>query len=241
MADRKPRLLVVEDERPHQLIVSKCLTGFYDFDFAASVAEAVARAEQCPYDLILLDIMLPDGTGFDVLAKIRTLESHRLTPVIFLTVREDIKSKLMGFSLGGDDYLVKPPEALELRARIDAKLRKMFEIQGSASVLKVGDMSLDTERQAVWVDEGSGRQALDLTPLEFRLLLFFAKHQDQPQSRTTILQSVWGDATHVLDRSVDSYVAALRRKLGARGKLIKSVHGVGYKLTTSTPGAKKAA
>lgn len=240
MSNAQPKLLIVEDERPHQLIVAKSLTGFYDFEFASTAAEAVSKASQNPYDLILLDIMLPDGTGFEVLNKIRLCEAHRLTPVIFLTVREDIKSKLMGFSLGGDDYLTKPAEPLELRARIDAKLRKMHELKDgmTSSEITAADMTLDTERQAVWVNEPQGRVALDLTPLEFRLLLFLVRHPEQALERAAILNAVWGDSTHVLDRSVDSYIAALRRKLGARGKMIRSVHGLGYQFVAK---AAKAA
>jgi DNA-binding response OmpR family regulator len=237
-----PKILIVEDEKAHQLIIQKCLSGFYDFVIASSVAEAREKIRSDRFELFLLDIMLGDGTGFDVLNDLRGLDKFRLTPVIFLTVREDLKSKLMGFSLGGDDYVIKPAEPLELRARIDAKLRKMSQVQDQATqaVISLGELVLDTERQAVWVMQGDQKIALDLTPLEFRLLLFFGRNANEPLSRQKILNHVWGDTTHVLDRSVDSYVAALRRKLGTQGKCIKSVHGVGYRFVLDSP-AKKAA
>jgi two-component system, OmpR family, response regulator ResD len=227
-----PRVLLVEDERAHQLIIQKSLSGFYHIEMAVDVASAHKALASGNYDLFLLDIMLPDGTGFDVLSELRKNEKHRLTPVIFLTVREDLKAKLMGFSLGADDYVVKPAEPLELRARIDAKLRKMHELGGaqSATFIHIGDMVIDLNRQVVQVSENNQMQTLDLTPLEFKLLLFFARHAGQAMSRAKILEAVWGNSTHVLDRSVDSYVAALRRKLGRRAALIKSVHGVGYRL-----------
>ena len=232
---RLPQILVVEDERSHQLIIQKSLTSFYEFDVATSVAEAKQKTTSKNYDLILLDIVLPDGTGFEILNDLRQGEHHHLTPVIFLTVREDLKSKLTGFSLGADDYMIKPPEPLELRARIDAKLRAVSDLRehsGPATV-EIGDMTLDTERLAVLVKENGQAKALDLTPLEFRLLLFFARHPHESLSRQTILLGVWGENTHVLDRSVDSYVATLRRKLGIRGAVIKSVHKVGYRLNTA--------
>lgn len=241
MRARLPRLLVVEDERAHQLIIEKSLKGFYEFEIASSLKEAREMISSQAYDLFLLDIVLPDGTGFEVLSELRKSKPHQMTPVIFLTVREDLKSKLIGFSLGADDYMTKPPEPLELRARIDTRLRVVGDIQvlTNKTVMRVGDMKLDTERLAVIIEEGGQEVPLDLTPLEFRLLLFFVRNPDEPLSRQKILQGVWGDHTHVLDRSVDSYVATLRRKLGPRSNVIKSVHKVGYRLN---PGfVKKAA
>jgi two-component system phosphate regulon response regulator PhoB len=225
-------VLVVEDEKSHQLIIQKSLTGFYDFVIASSAAEARNHLRNGHFDVFLLDIMLGDGTGFEVLNEIRAYENFRVTPVLFLTVREDIKSKLLGFSLGGDDYIIKPAEPLELRARIDAKLRKLNEVKSQASqpLMHLGELVLDPERQAVWVNEQDGKNtAFDLTPLEFRLLLYMGRNANEPLTREKILAHVWGDSTHVLNRSVDSYVAALRRKLGTFGKCIKSVHGVGYR------------
>lgn len=241
MAEQRPKVLVVEDEKSHQLIIQKSLTGFYDFTIASSVAEARALIGSNIFDVVLLDIMLSDGTGFDILADLRAHEHYKLTPVLFLTVREDIKSKLLSFSLGGDDYIIKPAEPLELRARIDVKLRKLSEVreQTAQPLMELGDLVLDPERQAVWVDNGLSKSALDLTPLEFRLLLHMGRNANEPLSREKILNHVWGDATHVLNRSVDSYVAALRRKLGPFGKCIKSVHGVGYRFVPQAP-TKKA-
>ena len=242
MAEPRPKVLVVEDEKSHQLIIQKSLSGFYDFMMASSVAEARILINANQFDVFLLDIMLGDGTGFDLLNELRNHDRHKLAPVLFLTVREDVKSKLMGFSLGGDDYIIKPAEPLELRARIDAKLRKLSEVRESATqpLMALGDLVLDPERQAVWIDHGDSKTALDLTPLEFRLLLHMGRNANEPLSREKILNHVWGDTTHVLDRSVDSYVAALRRKLGPFGKCIKSVHGVGYRFVPQVPTRKTA-
>lgn len=238
MSDIRPKILVVEDEKSHQLIIQKSLTGFYDFVIASSAAEARVHLRAGHFDVFLLDIMLGDGTGFEVLNEIRAYENFRVTPVLLLTVREDIKSKLLGFSMGGDDYIIKPAEPLELRARIDAKLRKLNEVktQVSQSLMHLGELVLDPERQAVWVaGQGGHNTALDLTPLEFRLLFYMGRNANEPLTREKILSHVWGDSTHVLNRSVDSYVAALRRKLGTYGKCIKSVHGVGYRFVPMAP------
>jgi DNA-binding response OmpR family regulator len=240
-----PRLLVLEDERSHQLIIMKCLEGFYQVRVAGSIQEALAAIDvDSNIDLFLLDVMLPDGTGFDFLNEVRRREGHRLTPVIFLTVKDDTRSKLTGFSLGADDYVIKPAEPLELRARIDAKLRKMKEMRETSGaplngLIRLPGMTLDPGRQAVWLEMGETRQALELTSLEFRLLHFFVRHASQGLTRKKILSEVWGDNTHVLERSVDSYVATLRKKLGPVGEVIKSVHGVGYKFVPLTKSGRK--
>lgn len=240
-----PRILVVEDERSHQLLIEKSLTGFYKFDVAVSVQQARDLILAHHYDLFLLDILLPDGTGFEVLNDLRRTEKHHLTPVIFLTVKEDLKSKLTGFSLGADDYMIKPPESLELRARIDARLRVAGEMRDFRvhsrpdPAVQFGPITLDTVRLAAVINDSGKQEVLELTPLEFRLLLFFVQNSDRCLSRQQILKDVWGNETHVLERSVDSTVATLRRKLGHHGKMLKSVHRVGYQLRPLA--AKKSA
>src|SRR5690606_23802957 len=124
-----PKILVVEDERSHQLIIEKSLLGFYDFQIASSASEAKQLLADNTYDLFLLDIMLPDGSGFEVLNELRKSERHQLSPVIFLTGRDDLQSKLTSFSLGADDYMINTPEPLELRARIDARLRVIGDLK----------------------------------------------------------------------------------------------------------------
>lgn len=233
---------MVEDEVAHQLLVKKSLGTHYDLSFATNVTEALEQLGSRPFDFVILDIMLPDGSGFDVVNEMRRTELHHLTPVLFLTVKEDLKSKLLGFALGGDDYMVKPADPLELRARIDAKLRLFAELkakQNEPQVL-VGDFILDPQRQAAWVKDGVKQESIDLTSLEFRLLLYLGRHPDRPIPRDEILKHVWGENTHVLERSVDSYVAALRRKLKSHGRWIEAVHGVGYRFATKPRAGKKA-
>lgn len=244
MSHRESRILVVEDERAHQLIIEKSLSGYYHFVIADSLKRARAEISTQPYDLFLLDIVLNDGTGFDLLDGLRSQPQHQLTPVIFLTVREDLESKLKGFSLGADDYVIKPADPLELRARIDAKLTKMMQMREQSlqmAPLELGNLRLDPERQAVWMLEGDQQIALDLTSLEFRLLLCLGRNSPEILTRQKILNQVWGDNTHVLDRTVDSYVAALRRKLGGYGKCIKSIHGVGYRFDINASPKRQSA
>jgi len=230
MLSRRAKLLVVEDEAPHRLLVRRSLETGHDLTFASSVKEALEIITDHSFDLFILDIMLPDGDGFELLKQIRAHDHLKAAPVLFLTAREDISSKLKGFSLGGDDYVTKPCDPLELQARIDAKVRRLQNGQ-SSSQIRVAGLIMDTARQAVSVEQNGKSVKLDLTPLEFRLLLYMARRPDQPLTREEILKEVWGDNTHVLARSVDSYVAALRKKLGERSRFIRSVHGVGYRFS----------
>lgn len=238
----KSRILVVEDEKSHQLLISSALGSQFEIGLCASLYEAVNRLKQESFDLFLLDVMLPDGTGFDLCQKIRTEARYKFTPIIFLTSKQDVDSKVHGFALGGDDYVVKPCEPKELCARVQARIQREVDRESQPEVVHAHDLSLDLEKQRVKIVEGQeAGTTFDLTPLEFKLLLFLVRNEDRPVDRPTILANVWGQQTHVLERSVDTYVAALRRKLGTRGKYIRSVHGMGYRFSPGAVMSKKAA
>lgn len=227
------RILVVEDEKSHQLIIKKALDHQYDIDFASSYGEGLAKINsQKNYDLVLLDVLLPDGDGFELCAQMKMKERYSNTAVIFLSSKEEVKSKVLGFSLGADDYIVKPCDPLELRARVDSRIKKNKDLKQGANSLIEGDLYFELDKQMVSVKDGQGpSSSVDLTPLEFRLLYYLAKNKDIVMSRNQILEGVWGQGTHVLDRSVDTYIASLRRKLKLRGTYIRSIHGVGYKFS----------
>tara|TARA_B100000749_G_scaffold84052_1_gene63897 strand:+ start:44543 stop:45259 length:717 start_codon:yes stop_codon:yes gene_type:complete len=233
------KLLLVEDEKPHQLIIQKALGKFYDLTVAASVEEALQKLEAETYDLFILDIMLPDGDGYDLCTKIKMDDRFEHHPVMFLSSKEDVNAKVLGFSLGADDYVVKPCEPMELKARVDSKLKRQIAIGRAGEIYQKGGIYFELDRQSIYTQNGDGEKSwVELTPLEFKLMYYLAKHPDQVMSRGQILSSVWGNTTNVLDRSVDTYVAAVRKKLGPHGKVIKSVHGVGYKFLSAGVQAK---
>lgn len=224
-------ILIVEDELSHQMLIRKALEADYRLTFCASEAEARMALERGHYDLFLLDINLPDGNGFQVLLSLRDMARFKTTPVMFLTSREDVESKLMGFSLGADDYVVKPCEARELKARVEARLRRAATDQVVKPLVQtVGPFSFNLSTHTVEYVHSGSRVYFSLTPLEFRLLLYMAQNPNAPLTREQILLNVWGQDTHVSDRSVDAYIASLRRKLKPYHKFIRAVHGVGYRL-----------
>ncbi|SFY47472.1 putative transcriptional regulatory protein TcrX [Streptomyces sp. F-1] len=204
-----------------------CYAGF-DVDAAATGQEALDLAVQCPPDLVLLDVMLPDMDGFEVIRRLRALPRSLPgrggdVPVLFVTARETRQDRLDGLRLGADDYVTKPFDLEELIARINAVLRRT---RGEAPArLVVGDLELVPEGHHV---TRAGR-TVRLSPTEFRLLHFLMANAGRTMSKGQILQSVWeydfgGDPS-----IVDTYISYLRRKIdAAEPKLIHTVRGIGY-------------
>jgi two-component system OmpR family response regulator len=217
-------LLVVDDEPTVRELLSATLrfAGFA-VTSAATGAEAVDSARRDPPDLVLLDVMLPDMDGFDVVRRLRA--EGMLVPVLFLTARDAPADKVHGLTLGGDDYVTKPFDLAELIARIRAVLRRT----GGSTVdsLTVADLALDPEGRQVT----RGGVPVRLSPTEFRLLHFLMRHAGRVVSKAQILEQVWhydfGGDTGI----VDTYISYLRRKVDTREpKLIQTVHGTGYVL-----------
>ncbi|MFJ1766845.1 response regulator transcription factor [Amycolatopsis sp. NPDC088138] len=218
------RLLVVDDEATVRELLSAALrfAGF-EVTSAATAGEAVAAATEQPPDLVLLDVMLPDMDGFEVVRRLR--ERHAPVPVLFLTARDRQADKVTGLSLGADDYVTKPFDLAELIARIRAILRRTTGQQ--AGVLTVGTLALDAEGHQV-TREG---RPVRVSATEFRLLHYLMENAGRVVSKAQILDRVWrydfgGDAS-----IVDTYISYLRRKVDTEEpKLIHTVHGVGYVL-----------
>jgi DNA-binding response OmpR family regulator len=220
------RLLVVEDEARVASFIAKGLEGAgYVTDVVSTGKAALAHLHNTgPVDLILLDVGLPDMDGFEVLAEVR--ESDQSTPIIMLTARGDVPSRVRGLDLGADDYLPKPFDFDELVARIRAQFR--HQQQPEASVLQAGDLHLDLKTRKA----GRGDRAADLTSREFALLEFLMRHEGQVLSRSQILGSVWGYDFDPQSNVVDVYVGYLRGKLDRPGEstIIETVRGGGYRL-----------
>ena len=222
------RLLVVDDEDTVRELLSAALrfAGFR-VSSAATAVEAVAAATAEPPDLVLLDVMLPDMDGFEVVRRLR--ERHpghgAPVPVLFLTARDRQSDKVTGLSLGADDYVTKPFDLAELIARIRAILRRTAG--HPAAVLTVGPLALDAEGHQVT----RAGQAIRLSATEFRLLHYLMENAGRVVSKAQILDRVWRDDFGGDAGIVDTYISYLRRKVDtAEPKLVHTVHGVGYVL-----------
>jgi two-component system, OmpR family, response regulator len=227
-ASHDETILVVEDEEPIRELVATALrfTGFR-VETAISGREALAEARNAPFDLIVLDVNLPDLDGFAVCRKLRA--DGDSVPVVFLTARDDPADLRQGFTGGGDDYVTKPFSLEELLLRIEAVLRRTRNQQAEQSRLVCGDVTLDEDACRVWRGDGE----IALSPTEFRLLRYLMLNRDRVVSRSQILDHVW-DYEFVGDPSaVETYISYLRRKLDDRdAQLIRTVRGFGYSLRT---------
>jgi len=223
-------LLVVDDEPFLRDAVAASL-GFLGFDVitAETGAEALRLARDRPFDLVVLDVMLPDTDGFDVVRRLRRDGRH--VPVIFLTARDTQADKVTGLTLGGDDYMTKPFGLEELAARIRTVLRRTRPA-ADGSVLTFADIELDQESYEV---RRSGH-LLDLTPTEFRLLRYLMLNPGRVLTRAQLLDHVWNYDFGGSSTVVSTYVAYLRRKLARYGPdVIRTQRSVGYRLGLARP------
>ena len=194
-------------------------------DTAADGVEGFEKATTQPYDLIILDIMLPYRSGLDVCRDLR--QAGLATPILFLTARHQTTDKVIGLKLGADDYVTKPFEAAELIARIEVLLRRV-PIRSGHGVYQFGSIRVDIRRAEVTKNE----KPVYLSAREFQLLRYFIERTGCTIPRVELLQSVWGYDTNTMTRTVDMHVASLRVKLEENARhpeLILTVAGVGYK------------
>jgi two-component system response regulator VicR len=232
MTIRRNRILVVEDDPAvAQSLKAGLERDGYAVAWKAIGSEAIAHACDQQPDLILLDIRLPDLSGFDVCRELRRLGLRQ--PVIMLTVRDGETDKVLGLEVGADDYVTKPYNLRELLARIRAQLRRAYGdlSAADADLLYAGDLVIDRGRARV----RRGQQLLSLTPTELRLLIYLAQNPGQALSRAQILDAVWGyDADVESERIVNVHIRRLREKVeldSSRPTLILTVPGIGYRLS----------
>lgn len=220
------RVLVVEDEVDLQEVLRFNLQhAGHQAILASSGSDAIRLAKRFRPDLVLLDVMLPDILGTEVCRALRQDEETRGTPVIMLTAKAEEQNRVEGFELGVDDYVTKPFSVRELMLRVNAILRRTRQDQETVGEIAFGILRIDVQAHRAWV-EG---QEVELSALEFRLLLNLYERRDRVQSRARLLDDVWGVTADVTTRTVDTHVKRLREKLGAARSYIETVRGVGYR------------
>lgn len=218
------RLLILEDDVFSQTLLKSILSREFLLTFARDLPEAIEIAKTREFSLYLIDVMVPSGSGLDLVKFIRSQAHLATKPVIVLSGKDDIQDKVSGLNGGANDYLTKPYHPKELVARIHAQLRSSLS-QGDPGVIEILGYSLHLERQRVFDSEG---HSIDLTPLEFKLLAFLVRRMDHILSRQQILEAVWPDNLNVTERVIDTHISNLRKKIGPLGESLRSVHGAGY-------------
>ncbi|MBI4420217.1 MAG: response regulator transcription factor [Gemmatimonadetes bacterium] len=221
------RILVVDDEPDITALVAYHLAKEgYRVATAGNGTEALKAAAEAAPDLVVLDLMLPGISGYDVLRELRRRAETRDVGVIFLTARKEEADRVEGLALGADDYVVKPFSPKELVLRIGAVLRRLAQpAVTSGSLLTAGPVTIDRGAHRVSV----GGKDLDLTATEYKLLLTLAERRGRVQSRAQLLETVWEANPNIQTRTVDMHVQRLRAKLGSAGVLIETIRGFGYR------------
>ncbi|MFD2617297.1 response regulator transcription factor [Terrilactibacillus laevilacticus] len=220
------RILVVEDNDMLLESIIQLLQDDYDVDSTTKGDEALYLAEQDIYDAIILDVMLPEINGFEI---IKYLREHKVnTPVLFLTARDSVEDRVRGLSLGGDDYIVKPFQSQELKARIVAILRRSSSLTLDQTLCYKG-IVIDNSKKQVTVDN----EVIPFTIKQYELLEYIIQNKDQILTREQIYDRIWGFDSETTIGIVEVYIHQLRKKLqkSGYGKDIQTVRGIGYMLT----------
>ena len=223
------KILLIEDEPDiRKTLEYNIAREGYDVITAPSLSEGRNHLNSSSFSLILLDLMLPDGSGLDLCREIKSDKEKTATPIIILTAKDDEVDKVVGFELGADDYVTKPFSVRELILRINAVLKRGDRKQENLEVQRqFGDLLIDVDSHEVFVND----QSITLTALEFKLLRQLVDRRGRVQSRDQLLSDVWGYSADVTTRTVDTHIKRLREKLGSMGKYVQTIRGVGYKFT----------
>ncbi len=221
------KILVVDDDQDIFNLVHASLSAEYDLTWASDINSARSEFSKEEFDFIILDEMLPDGRGSEFCHYVKQELKRPDLPIVMLTSQKELENKLNAFQSGADDYITKPFEPLELKARIQARLRTSHS--GEANIMVKGDLRFDLSTQALSLEISGVATPVDMTPIEFKILYLMAKQEGTVMSREVILTEIWGKSNFVVDRTVDQHISKIRKKISPSQYTIKSSHGKGYR------------
>lgn len=236
---KKYKILAIEDEATTQILLLRSLDKKYELTIAANLKRASECLTHFKPDLILLDIYLPDGNGFDFFNTLKENPLYSRTPVMFLSLESDIKIKVKSFSAGAYDYITKPFNESELTARIDAHCARSEEVKAATYTPDTFDnLMIDTAALQVYRLKSNGtKELLALSPTEYKLFECFVAHVGKTLSREQISKKVW-NKIHFQSRTIDRHISSLRKKLGPTGIHLKTISHGGYLLSMDTEVSK---
>jgi DNA-binding response OmpR family regulator len=228
-------ILLVEDSTDIRDVVNAVLKPDHEVTWVSNLAEAKSLVDDNGnrrFDLMIMDIDLPDGDGMEFFSKTKETLDSVGTGTIFLTGTNTVPTRIRSFTLGALDYIPKPFDLVEFHVRVNAKLKGRTETTRTPvqNILRQGPLEIHLARQQAFDTTEETPAQLDLTPVEFRLLLLFVQNSGNVVSREKILDTVWGQTAHVSARCVDHHVCGLRKKISRAGGRIESVYGVGYRI-----------
>lgn len=223
-------ILVVDDSPEMCELIASAFTRLpVKVTTVQSIVEAKNLITLNEYGMFVVDLTFPDGDGYSLINSIRNMSNHKLTPIVIVSGSTDIPAKLSAFSIGADDFITKPFHPLEFKARMESKVKKIIASSVGEEVIRLCCLQLHISKQTVEVSDT--KETISLSPREFRLLAFLAKHVDNIYSRQQILDHIWGNEVYVNDRTIDTHIYFIRKKLGQYAKFIESVAGEGYRAT----------
>ena len=227
------KVLVIEDEPDIRKTLEYNLSREgYTVEGCGSIEEANTFLENPSYSIILLDLMLPDGSGLDLCRQIKSNSTIQEIPILILTAKDDEVDKVVGFELGADDYVTKPFSVRELILRVKAILKRNTKTSNPSNQTheinrNFGSLKINVESHEVFIND----EEIILTALEFKLLRQLVERRGRVQTRDQLLTDVWGYSSDVTTRTVDTHIKRLREKLGSMGKYVQTIRGVGYKFS----------
>lgn len=224
MSDKR-KVLIIDDEADNRELIEHILCDRFKVLSASDGEDGLRVARGELPDLILLDITMPKLDGIAVCEALRSNEATKHIPIIMLTASSDSERRIQSFMTGADDFLLKPFRPQELLARVQSKIRRVEERSGQEEIVECGNLKLDTRKIEVTIDD----KVIVMSVLEFNLLKCFVLNRDRVMSRERILESVWRDSV-VSDRTVDTHIVSLRKKLTGFDHSISTVYGAGYVL-----------
>ena len=226
------KILIVEDERDiADLLRYNLQKAGFKTDYVRNGTDALQRAVEKTPDLILLDLMLPEVDGMIVCRLLKNDPRTKNIPIVMVTAKTEEKDRVAGLELGADDYIIKPFSPREVVLRVSAVLRRIQIGKQTESTKRIEThgVTIDLDKHQVLTESGS----IDLTATEFKLITLFAQSPGRVFTRDILMDVIWGQDYYGIDRTVDTHVSRLRRKLGEFGKHIETVHGVGYRFKES--------
>lgn len=226
-------VLIVEDNSEVSILIGSILSD-YELTFASNIDQAKKALSKKYFDLLLLDIGLPDGDGLQFLTQLKATKEEGIKEhpsIIILSGKQEVSNKVLAFALGAEDFITKPFDIVEFRARVDSKIKKVDREKGRLETLKVGDIHIHVAKQKVTLmNPLHTHENISLTSIEFRILVVLGRHPENIFTREQLLNEVWGMNVHIADRTVDTHIGNLRKKLAHSNVRIDTVIGSGYRI-----------
>jgi len=227
LVSKDTQILIVDDSQVCSLFAAQAVHTIGQTKCVTNAHDAMKALNESHWDIVLLDIHIGAENGFKIYEEMQKSPNLRTIPVIFVSGDNDISQKTMAFQLGADDYIVKPYNFLELQMRVIRTLKRHNFHQ---DFIEFGPFKLSTHQMLLVLDDGTKKSNIDLSPKEYQLMKFLMENPHQIFSRQQLLDKVWGQDMYITDRTVDTHIYSLRKKLGSLGKSLISVRSWGYQL-----------